>query len=210
MAPASALNWISRPVFSACSRVTAGASSVWPSASMSIIWPPAMPRAPAAAPSASDQFAARLRVGMGVRLGQHLEGAGLQRVAGQDRGRLVEGLVACSACRGADRRRPSPAGRRAPANRRAASRPTAATRAAQVCGRRRTARRVSITRKARSRLPPPKRGVAHRLDQPALGALDRRQQVRPEPVPRARRSRAISAGRSYRRLRSSSEPQSAS
>ena len=53
IAPASALNWISRPVFSACSRVTAGPSSVWPSASMSIICPPAMPRAPAAAPSAA-------------------------------------------------------------------------------------------------------------------------------------------------------------
>ena len=31
---------------------------------------------------------------MGVRLGQHFEGAGEQRVPGQDRGRLVEGLVA--------------------------------------------------------------------------------------------------------------------
>ena len=31
---------------------------------------------------------------MGVRLGQHLEGAGLQGVAGQDGGGLVEGAVA--------------------------------------------------------------------------------------------------------------------
>ncbi len=94
MAPDSALNWISRPVFSACNRVTSAASRSRPSASMSIICPPTMPRAPAAAPSAEHQLAACQRVGMGVGLGQHLEGAGLQGVAGQDGGRLVEGAMA--------------------------------------------------------------------------------------------------------------------
>ena len=39
------------------------------------------------------QLAAGLRVGMGVGLGQDLEGAGLQGVAGQDGGGFVEGAV---------------------------------------------------------------------------------------------------------------------
>ena len=61
---------------------------------MSIIWPPTMPRVPAAAPSASTSSQRACGIGMGVGFGQHLEGAGLQRVAGQDGGGFVEGLVA--------------------------------------------------------------------------------------------------------------------
>ena len=40
-----------------------------------------------------DEFAARLGVGVGIGFGQHLEGTRLQRVAREDRGRLVEGAV---------------------------------------------------------------------------------------------------------------------
>ena len=86
---------------------------------------------------------------MRVGLRQHLERAGLQRVAGQDRGRLVERLVGASVCPAAGRRRPSPAGRRAPANRRAASPP-----------RRRPARRRSRRPRTARRSPSPGRPAA--------------------------------------------------
>ena len=44
-------------------------------------------------PKRHDQFAAGLRVGMGIVFAQHLERTALQRVAGQDRGRLVKRLM---------------------------------------------------------------------------------------------------------------------
>ena len=70
-----------------------GASRLAPSASMSIIWPPAMPRAPEAAPSAatSSQRACGSEWVSGS--ASTSKARGLQRVAGEDRGRLVEGAV---------------------------------------------------------------------------------------------------------------------
>ena len=84
---------------------------------------------------------------------QHFEGAGQQRVAGQDRGGLVVLLVQWSAGRGADRRRPSPADRHGPANSSAPSRSPprrAGWKSVETLNR----PAVSITRNGRRRLPP--------------------------------------------------------
>ena len=48
---------------------------------------------PGGARQAAHQLGAHRRVAVRVLLGQHGEGVGLQRVAGEDRGRLVEGVV---------------------------------------------------------------------------------------------------------------------
>ena len=75
----------------ACDRVTAGPSSVCPSASISIICATGGARAPDAAAAPPARRAPAGRVPSGCR--QHLERAGLQRVARQDRGGLVERLI---------------------------------------------------------------------------------------------------------------------
>ena len=55
-------------------------------AARSSIWPPAMPPAPAARASESD-------IEIASSVGEDVEGQRQQRVAGEDRRRLVEGLV---------------------------------------------------------------------------------------------------------------------
>ena len=95
IAPASQENAISAPVFIRCNRVMAPMSSGCRSAIRSIIWPPTMPAPPAALGQRDDQLACAPRRRHGVSgSSQHLEGHRQQAVAGQDRGRLVESLVA--------------------------------------------------------------------------------------------------------------------
>ena len=55
--------------------------------------PPTMPRRAGGARQARDQLRAHGRVGMRRGVGQHLEGQRQQRIAGEDRRPLVEGLV---------------------------------------------------------------------------------------------------------------------
>ena len=86
---------MSAPVFIACRRaissVESGAAAV--SAAMSSIWPPTMPARPAARARPAQSAARISALGVGARIGEDLEGERLQRVAGEDGGRLVEGAV---------------------------------------------------------------------------------------------------------------------
>ncbi len=94
MAPASQENAIKAPVFIRCKRVMAPMSSGWRSAIRSIIWPPTMPAAPAAPASAatsSQRTAGSPWVSGFARTSNAIVN---KPVAGEDRGRLVEGLVA--------------------------------------------------------------------------------------------------------------------
>ena len=158
-----------------------------------------------------DQLAAGERVGMGVRLGQQLEGAGLQRVAGQHRGRFVELRGACSACRGAGRRRPCRAGRRAPASRRAASRPRRRP-GRRRRWRRRTARpppspgsRAAACRRPASRSASPRSAAAPAP--PAAAAARRSPPRRPAPARPGRRGcRSRARVRAHSIAFSASEP----
>ena len=152
-----------------------------------------MPREPAAAASAATSSTARLGVGMGVghRPAPRRRGSAARRRPGWRSPRRTPG--ACAACRGAGRRRPSPAGRRAPANRRAASRPRPATRAAQLRSTLNSAAafhhqeaRAAACRRRASRSASP-RSAAPRRFRPAAAA-------HPAPLPlRRRRGRARSA-----------------
>ena len=93
IAPASRQQPIRAPVFSCWSRVTAARSSAASAAARSIIWPPAMPAGPGRAGQLGDQLGADERILVGRLVGEDLEGQGVERVAGEDRGRFVEGAV---------------------------------------------------------------------------------------------------------------------
>ena len=123
IAPASRQKPIRAPVFNCWSRVTAARSSASSAAARSIIWPPAIPAGPAARASSRDQLGPDEGILVGRLVGEDLEGQSVERVAGEDRGRLVDRPCAGSACRGEDRHRPSPADRRGSANRRGCTRP---------------------------------------------------------------------------------------
>ena len=74
-------------------RLARGGVAVAPSAARSSIWPPAMPASPAGAGKPEDEVAPHRGVGMNRRIGEALEGERLERVAGEDRRRLVEGAM---------------------------------------------------------------------------------------------------------------------
>ena len=98
MAPARQAKRSSAPVFIAC-KVTMSLSpsgfapAKRPSAARSSICPPAMPPRPAARASSSTSVARTPASGCTSGPRHQIEGEGEQAVAGQDRGRLVEGLV---------------------------------------------------------------------------------------------------------------------
>ena len=136
-----------------------------PSAARSSIWPPTMPPRPAAraSPVTSAMRTAASGCVFGAR--QHVEGEGEQAVAGQDRGRLVEGLVrgrpAAAQVVVVHRRQVVVHQRIAMHAVRAPRRPSARARAATP-----NSAALSTTRNGRSRLPPPRRRIAHGLEQP--------------------------------------------
>ena len=155
MAPASQAKRISAPVFIACKvsdvalRSSAASGSKRPSAARSSIWPPAMPPRPdARASSRTSAMRTRGSAETSSRA-MHVEGEGQQRVAGQDRGRLVERLVHGRLAAAQSRHCPSPAGRHAPANS-----------SARIPARRRPAARGRAARRTVPRSRPPETAAA--------------------------------------------------
>jgi hypothetical protein len=94
MAPMRTAARIRAPVFIACNCATARSVRKLVSPSMSRICPPTMPPAPAPAASSATRRTRIGRIGVGGVVGQRDgERVGQQRVAGEDGGRVVVGLV---------------------------------------------------------------------------------------------------------------------